>query len=605
MTIRCFLLALLLIGASSDSFAIADGSSCSRPDKLIELAAFGQPNEMKETLIAWVARRWNAMPPQLQNLFQSDVRSMDEWRIDAKNSLINAPIYCGNEWLLDYAVSGGNIAMVQWLLDEGADPNAGKIDPKQFSSQSIFFRCPNAITRNRPDGISEDEARQRTFQAYKLLIKRGADINRATLLSSGTRGLSNALVNCSNDEMIPVLLALGVERSPQFQGTALTYVPLQESLRLTLNPFARNFLERAKLLAQGGFNDLKGTSIEQDLREDCTRQENTARCSEIAAFVKLSPGTISGVASRSTVGSLVPEEFRPRKEVCAFPELQFFSEYDVVSIAAKGGRKLGLEYNEKSGEIVQVDVIVNNPGKPIFLFLDSEQSTIWNIARTGDTKIIGVAAHKKFSAISTIVGLEVDIPTYVGYGCGNSTYFGSPPKFTNSWLDPNSVLPLRRTKVPQPLEVLGDVIHIGASLSPLATLITSANWTPLALGARPIQAKALPLQGHAALDALVQEGKLQKASATTFVWWATETIKSRSFFNRLPSKMPPFWNAYVLLDGGLSLPKGLQGPDAPVMFVADAGLYGDPGDATIFFFFSDRGRLNGTIPYRNCVGPRC
>ena len=145
---------------------------------------------------------------------------MAEWKKDARNRFLNAPVPCdnGSSWLLDYAVAGGNIAMVQWLVDEGSDPNAGKEGSKRVGSSSIFFRCPNPITAQRPDGIAAEEAERRTVQAYQLLIEKGADLNRFSSFGNLTEGPRNALAVCRNEVMTPVLLALGIDRSPQFKG---------------------------------------------------------------------------------------------------------------------------------------------------------------------------------------------------------------------------------------------------------------------------------------------------------------------------------------------------------------------------------------------------
>lgn len=615
MHIRSLWIALLLITASTASFALGGSSSpydCGRPGKLIAVATFGKPSEMKEELEAWVARQWKILPPPIQSLFQSEDRAMAEWKKDARNRFLNALVPCdnGSSWLLDYAVAGGNIAMVQWLVDEGSDPNAGQAGSKRVGSSSIFFRCPNPITAQRPDGIAADVAERRTVQAYQFLIEKGADLNRFSSFGNLTEGPRNALTECPNEAMIPVLLALGIDRSPQFNGKSTYYAPLQGAIRDVLNS-PKKPLTRAKFLAQGGFNDLRGTEAELRMRKDCKLQINATLCQEISKIVELSPGTIPGSEGRPSTQALAIPQFRLRKEVCEFPELQFYPDYELVTVGSNwGGKKLGLEFNwqdggsnRQNGEIFEINITIHKPEKPVLLFLENRVPTIWNIARTKETKIIGVAVQAGYT-ISAIVGLDADIPTYVGHRCDKPVYYGNKAEFIDKQFDPSSLQPLLRTVTPNPIPVQGGSVHIGPPVPPQTPLVQSAMPTPAVLGIRPLRASASSLRGRAALDVLVQEGWWERATASTFVWWAKNAIENRSIFNWLPSKIPPFWDGYVTRGG--NLPAGLKGADAPALFISIEDIRGDPGDATLFFINSgsDR-RFNGNIVLRNCLGPMC
>lgn len=535
---------------------------------------------------------------------------MAELKKDARNRFLNAAVPCddGSSWLLDYAVAGGNIAMVQWLVDEGSDPNAGKEGSKRVGPSSIFFRCPKPVIAKRPDGIAADEAERRTVQAYQLLIDTGADLNRFGF-GNLTEGPSNALTLCRNEAMIPVLLALGIDRSPQFIGKSTYFAPLQAAINGVFYAYVKS-LTRAKFLAQGGFNDLRGTEVELELRKACKLQVNATLCQEISTFVELSPGTIPGVEGRTSTQALAIPQIRLRKEVCEFPELQFYPDYELVTVASYGdGKNLGLEFNwqhgvhdRQYGEIFEVNITIHKPEKPVFLFLENTKSTIWNIARTKETKIIGVAVKAGYAA-SAIVGLDADIPTYVGHGCDKPVYYGDQAKFIDKRIDPSSLQPLLRTVTPDPIRVEGVVFHIGPPVPSKTSLVQSAMPTPVELGIRPVRVSASSLRGRAALDALVQEGWWEKATASTFVWWAKKAIENRSIFNRLPSKIPPFWDGYVTSGG--DLPAGLKGADATALFIPD-GISGNPGDATLFFINSGYERqLNGESVLRNCKGPMC
>jgi hypothetical protein len=242
---RYFLLSFLLMCIPLRVMAIGDSGGCGRPTKSIETATFGTPNDMQELLVETMKWQWNTLHPLAQKLIKASDRATAEWRREVIRNFVNAPIGCSSgEWFLDHAVEGGNIEVIKWLLDQGANPNAGLMVP-HHSYESIFFRCPHARLDRRPDGLTSDQAIEKTTQAYKFLISKGADINRQ--LNRGgsfSNGATNALVQCLNDEMIPTLLELGINRSPknvwngraedEFDDETTRYAPLQEAIWLSL-----------------------------------------------------------------------------------------------------------------------------------------------------------------------------------------------------------------------------------------------------------------------------------------------------------------------------------------------------------------------------------
>ncbi len=399
------------------------------------------------------------MRPTVQKSIKANQRATSEWVNEAKLDFVNAPIFCSSgEWFLDHAVAGGNMEVIQWLLDQGANPNAGRWEPKN-SYESIFFRCPHPRLDRRPDGLTPEQAVKKTFQAYQYLISKGADINRQ--LDRGgsfSRGATNALVKCYNDDMIPMLLELGINRSPtsywdgnvqeEFDAESKRYAPLQEALWSALT--SNRSLKRAEMLAHGGFNDLRGTKIEKRLRDDCDKEKYRKICSDIGSIVQLSKKTIPWLDEKNANNAKGKTAAKSTRRTCAFSELGAYADYDLVSIAATGE------------DIPAIEVSINKPGKPLFLFLESLQMKQWKIRHTKQTQIIGVVARSNGAVPDEVLGLEMGTPVYVGRDCSGFIDFrGGTPKLVRRYASMKSTDPFGRADLPAPLIVEGYRVFVG------------------------------------------------------------------------------------------------------------------------------------------------
>ena len=258
---------------------------------------------------------------------------------------------------------------------------------------------------------------------------------------------------------------------------------------------------------------------------------------------------------------------------CTFPELQSHADHDLVAIAAIGE------------DIPAIEVSINNPRKPLFLYLESVQPKKWKIRYTNKTKILGVAVRSNSIDADEVWGLDRSTPLYVGEGCnGYIDFRGGAPKVARRSQNSKPSDPFGTAAPPHPLIVEGYKISVGDP-------IQNTDNPP-------------PLAGRDALEDLVSKGKIQRSNSQIFSMWIAQEVNRWSLFKKLPKKVPPFWDGYVYPDDRwIDLPNRLRGPDAPVLFVfGNSELIGDRGDATIFFLTTSQ---NTDTRNTGCIGPLC
>ena len=429
------ILVLILSIFSAPALAIG-GAGCATPSlqnsPLLRAAVEGTPQDIQREIETIADRDDESRDIKTPRWFFMSEKSRAEWRSRRRAEItpikraeiINSPVYCSaGEWLLDYAVAAGNVSVVRWLLDAGANPNA------ESSGENIFTRC---ISNPKESGVENSLANSQTtakrFEALDLVISRGGDL----------KGSYSALYKCKKPELISFYISRGADLSPPTKYRT-KYSPLQYAIESAL--FGRMWdkgMERTKVFAESGANDIRGLRVESTLRKNCNKPEHRAACSEIAKFVKSSPGTFPSIEYKTKFGRIDESEFSSYRDVCEFPELDFirdFSAVAVVPIKVWLLPKTGVNLDRSSGEAVQVNVVVNSPSKPIYILVQyGSGSIIWNFSRTRDTRILAVAVSNNSDSPHLIAGLDkstliVGDVWHTGSGCGGvSEDQKSPPR---------------------------------------------------------------------------------------------------------------------------------------------------------------------------------
>lgn len=587
-SIARLLVATTIALLATAAHALGGDGGCTYDRSLMDAASNGSPSELARRMEAAVARAWSATDPDARTLLSSSSRALQEWQAYAKGNFLNKMGRCGEDRLMDRAISGGNLEVVDWLLDQGADPSV-----PGSSGESVFERCPAA----RPGpGLDEAEADRHTAEAYRHLIARGANKNRIYHVAGGDPPL-NALAACSKPKMLQLLLDLGFDRSPQEDGPPALHGPLQEKVRRALHE--PRLLDDVRVLAQGGFNDLRGTRVETQLFEWCRDASVVEVCRQLQPLLQVNPGIWPESVAPMPVDPPA-QAFGAHRETCSFPELQFLhGDLELAAVSEGDERHTGVRLRGSDDEARLVEVIVNSPDRPALLYLYSDEPRIWSIRMTPGTRILGAVLSRPEPGM--VLGLPAATPVAQAY-CRVVARPGVAPfkPVTRPTLDPfERGLPIKQYGVRRGPTVVGEPLspQALASLPPLPAIdVHAPGLAPFPKPSSP------PLQGRSAFEAMVADGRLQRADAGSFLWWF-KTMRENPWYRRhTPSSVPPFWDGYANFKVTLDLPPGLRGSDAPVVFTsADTHFAGDVGDATLFFtesrYESERA---GT-----CKGPLC
>ena len=206
-----FLLAISMLAYSGSIFAIGDsgGNTCAgslvSSRDLQKIAGFGTPEELRTAIEEMAQRslklRASERIPLWRRLVfrKSTPATATKLEVDmAVREMINIPTCnSGGARMLDYAAGGGNLPVVEFLLALGADPEAIEDSPNGNYPTSLFFRCI------KPYGGQIEISRK--LAAYKLLVSKGADVNRLTRRGTG------ALLNCRDPDAFKLLLTIGAK----------------------------------------------------------------------------------------------------------------------------------------------------------------------------------------------------------------------------------------------------------------------------------------------------------------------------------------------------------------------------------------------------------
>lgn len=269
-------------------------------------------------------------------------------------------------------------------------------------------------------------------------------------------------------------------------------------------------------------------------------------------------------------------------------------DFVVYAAGAYGGKTISLQIDQSGHSATQIDVEINQPGKPIVLMLGAYEPTIWNIRLSAETKVLAALIggyHKQI-----VTGLSQSIPSLI------STYDNRGP-CGYFYVSPDSLAglnPLARRVFGRSVDMVypatdGRVV-IGTAIPVYAT--SSSGPSP-----ESFRDKSAPLAGDAGLEEAVLKGLLRKATAADGEAWVDAVVQNSPQRDipyvagqgiPRPSK-PPMYNAYVVL-APFTYPAGLFGAHSAT-FLIPQGVprpQGNPGHSAIYDF--------NTL---SCQGPMC
>ncbi|WP_157275299.1 hypothetical protein [Pelomonas sp. Root1444] len=389
------LTALMLLLCAGAAHAIGDSGGCTLDRIWIDTLKDGTPAALATQVSTRTERAWKTLAPRERKLLSSTPRALQEWQALQKNKLLNgSSVGCAEGVPIDRAILGGNLEVLRWLLQEGADPNG----PSGLNT--VFDRCPSAPSRR---GGTFD--REQTAALYKLLIAHGADMNGTQPELNFRAG--NALTSCHSLDMLQLFLDMGMNRSPQHGDVRVLNAPLQSAVWAALSD--PGHLDRVRVLAQGNANDVRGTEIESRLYRYCRYSARwAANCKLLEPLLRVSLGTWPAMAP--IAGNTLPADaFSAHREACHFPEVAFVKDFEIAVVTRSRGIATGMTFPGASEEAREVQIIVNSPGKPVFLVLSAQTPRIWLIRHTAGTQIMAVVIHRELankSAPQAVLGLD-------------------------------------------------------------------------------------------------------------------------------------------------------------------------------------------------------
>lgn len=289
--------------------------------------------------------------------------------------------------------------------------------------------------------------------------------------------------------------------------------------------------------------------------------------------------------ARPPLSTDLPVQPAERTDVCLKFAENLPSDFAVYAAGAYSGKVSSFRIDQSGHKATQIDIEVNQPGKPVVLMLGAYEPTVWDVRLSPETKVLAVLVsgyHKQ-----VITGLNQNIPSLIstydnGGPCG---YFYVSPE-TLAKLNP-----LARRIFGRAVDTVYPVIDgravIGGTVSANTRLPASAP-TPDSFGD-----KSGPLAGETGLEDAVLKGLLRRATAADAEAWVDAVIQGTpqrdlpyvagQGIPRPPK--PGIYNGYVVL-AAFTYPAGLFGAHSAT-FLIPKGVptpQGNAGHSTIYDF---------------------
>lgn len=350
--------------------------------------------------------------------------------------------------LLDHAVAGGNIPVIDALLAAGADVN-GRPDngsefvvkdgavqqrPPNVDARTLLMRCPRvAGPRNKVvasgDPPGTDEQRALTRRGFEHILSRGADVH---LLDSYG---DSALKTCESADMLSVLVAHGAEPNlPTRDGSYLDIwvrrlIEADRPGTEALIKYRAEVVETLDRLLPALRSKMLSPEVERRVCRACG-QGKVEACTALRQRIDVADERMLLPDSRLDASEWV----LPRVERCAAYQQQDrlrprpwdplaqarecsvdarYLPQDVVVVAAggSGGRKLDLQMDSTGFVATQFDVKVH-ADRPVALLLGAHEPTIWSLSWTEGSRIAAVYVNGHGHQVLT--GIPQGTPAIVG-----------------------------------------------------------------------------------------------------------------------------------------------------------------------------------------------
>lgn len=273
--------------------------------------------------------------------------------------------------------------------------------------------------------------------------------------------------------------------------------------------------------------------------------------------------------------------------ICQFDISTLPNDYSLYAAGAYAGREVNFQIDQSGHQATQIDVVVNQPNKPVALMLGAYEPTIWNVSWTQGTNIVAVFVsgyHRQ-----TVSGLSNSIPTLISsydnkgacgyfYVSSEDDYRINPMSRKLFGKDADMIYPASKGKV-----VIGKPISAGMNFQ-------RADDGPSVESFRDTKA---PLAGTAGLEEAVRNGLIRPATQQDAEAWA-EAVASSTPKRDVPPRAgqttsrptpPNIYRGYVVLKP-FAYPAGLYGANLATFFILKdvPRPTGNPGHSAIYDF---------------------
>ncbi len=291
-------------------------------------------------------------------------------------------------------------------------------------------------------------------------------------------------------------------------------------------------------------------------------------------------------------------QFNEIPESCQFKDVSFPENMAVYGAAGYSGKETDFQIDQSGDNATTMNIVVNEPNKPVALILGAYEPAIWNLSYTPETKISAVLLSGYNRQI--ISGLPDNVPVLISYyTAGNNEANPDAPCgeiFLNSE-DIENFNPVARHVFGKPVDKLypaseeGDVVVGDSQYDPSTLIITDINFKDTYMD------KNQPLAGLAGLEDALKKGKIRKATEKDLDTW-NNAIKNDPTKNK---DIPPIAGVdgenveyhkntigdssslYVVLED-FTYPAGLYGSYS-VSFLIPKGVKkpdGNPGHSNVY-----------------------
>jgi hypothetical protein len=546
---------------------------------------------------------WSALEGDKRKALEMNGAAFTTWQNEvARNFLLEAGLCPGQGVLLE-AIKVGNVNLVQWAL---AYLVREKIVFREFVSKHVTQNCPKSFWASSTGYPQFAAAREATQKIYGLLVQYGIDLNHESHLHD-----NSILQKCRDADMSEILVALGVDLSPERGAQASRYRPLQAAVSSYLWEPSKSDLANITALAANGHNDLRGTLAEQKVYEHCNapslQPATVAACESLRPLLNLSPNILP-TPGASTPQKAPLKSFSAHRESCFFPELL---QEDALALAAISGRAAAIELDHRKfyySFYRRISAIIHSPEKPIFLHLGGSTPTLWFLYVTPMTRVLGVEVGDPSHALMTVVGLDPQVPI-LRYACDVSLNeetgalrLPSAQGLTNSSLNPwirftDAKVYATTTGNPPLLQVIPEAADGARNAAQLWAKHFSTQPQD-ALPARPTAITKIK-------QAMVA-GDYRTAVAQDVMTWIQIRNQVQGKNSTMPQRLPAL-TEMLLKAGDQAIafnPRTAELLAGTAIFLsAKTQVLGDPGGVTLFFGIAGDDPQHPQIG--TCRGPLC